>query len=240
MYLYEKQEDKVLMYSLVPNMERIYNYRKQCMEMIPEEERMYKAVCRNNFALSKGELIKLNGFVNDRVYKVSSSKINRSSSWLMPNYHLLLNYDMIGCEIVREREILEQYCLGNIKGIGLVLVENNKSDGYIKYLLMTSYYYVRYDQESTMSNIISIPKELFSLEWCMFGGNMDALDDNEFSKVVKLFDFSIEPVDIFSYEDVIKYKDYGLIDEKSEIIISRIDDNTLKSEKTLTRVRKFR
>lgn len=240
MYLYEKQEDKVEIYSLFPNMDKVFNYRKDYIELIPEEERMFKAVGRNNMALCSGKMIDFNGFSHNSITTITSDKLNKNSSWLTGNHHHLLTYDRVGCEIKRQEQIIDKFCSGKIKSIGMVLVTDKKVRDYVKYLIMTSYYYVRNDQESTMSNIISIPKELFSLEWCMFGGNMDALDDNEFSKVVKLFDFSIEPVDIFSYEDVIKYRDYGLIDDRSETIISRIEDFSLKSEKTLTRVRKYR
>jgi len=240
MYLYEKKDDSVDIYTLVPNMDKICEYRKEHMETIPEEERVFKAVCRNNFALNNGKLFELNGFTNDRVSSIPITKLNKDSGWLTANYHHLLSYDRIGYEIKREQELIDGYCMGQIKGIGLVLVTDKKARDYLRYLLMTSYYYVRHDQDSMMSNIISIPSELFSLEWCMLGGNFDALDDLEFSKIIKLFDFSLEPIDTYSYEDVIKYRNYGLIDEKSETIISRIDDYSLRSQKTLTRIRKYR
>lgn len=240
MYLYDKNGDRIDVYSLVPNKERIYNYRKECMELVPSEERLFKAVGINYLALDYGRPIDFNGYKVERVKYLPENKVNKKWSFFTRGYHSLSTYEMVGYEYARQKHIIEGYCLGNIVGNKIVAItsENVSSSlEYLRYLLISSYYYVGYNQESVLNNIISIPKELFLLEWCLFGGSFDSLSDEEFRKVIKLFDLSEEPVDMFDYDRLIQYRNYGLIDESDEILASRIDERVIQSSGTLRRIR---
>lgn len=240
MYLYEKQKDKVCVYTLNPNMDKVQQFRKVYMNRMPKEDRVLQAVCRKNFVLNNGELFNLNGYTNDFVMNVAFDKLCQNSCWLIDRYHCVSRYMGNDDEIKSSKELVETYCNGDINPLRMVVVTNGITNDFIKGLLITEDYHSLNKQENMMSNIIALPMELFSLEWFMFGGRIDAINDYEFARLMSVFDFSINPVATFSYEELMNGINYGIIDDDIKRIIAQVEDYSLKTEKTLTRVRKYR
>lgn len=214
MNLYEEDNGKIKVYSFVPKINEIIQYKKEEMKNIPDEEQVWKGVTR----------------VGHYGYPIFEKHEDEIDTFIFPmndvngTFHKLLNE-----ENAYERNCcLEQYYNGDyIEGRIAKVRDLNK----IKYFLLREIAYKRvlYDKE-VIARIIQIPESLYFLH-LIETGKFSLFGDCDVSEQLNLFDLSFDhEIDI----DVIKKMNNN---EMAPDCLSRVFKKVENDKEILTRKR---
>lgn len=224
MYLYDKNDDKIEIYSLNPDCVKVNNYKREQMEEIPLDKRIVKALTNDIRYLEN---------VNNRV-NYSRLNYEYSGLWEDSFYHELKAYGMTNDEKSRQAGLLEKYYTKNDLFGNKVLEVSFSLDKDINYLLLTKSYYERKIKENddyVMDNIINIPKSLYLYE--LFNrGNFELIDNESLNEILSLYNFS-GPIANFSNEELRMLDKFELTTESE----SSVERKVLKSQKVLSLIK---
>lgn len=175
MKLYKKEDEKIKVYSFIPDNVDLVQYKKEEMKNIPVEEQVCKAVTR----------------IGHYGYPVFEEHEDEFDTFIFNMndvngiYHKLLNE-----ENAYERNCyLDEYYNGKyIEGRAAKVMDLNK----MKYFLLRqiAYKHVLYDKNVNMG-IIQIPESLYLLH-LIETGKFSLLGDKDVSEQLKLFRFYFE------------------------------------------------
>lgn len=237
MYLYDKNDDKIEVYSMEPNKEKIYKFKKDQMESMPVDERILKAVTNGRPVLEK--------FYSDYECVYYNHVYYERKEIFKKVFHNLTPYILTNNELIRQEKILEKYYqypnafLGE-KLITLEMYINANQYKAIKYLLLTKRNYDYTNGKSDfkiMDDIILLNKKLYLLELILRGEferiNKEEIED--FLEQFSLFDFSNKPIKTLDINELKKADEINLCNHSLENqALIRVE----KSQKVLKYIKK--
>lgn len=252
MYLYEKRDNYIYVYSLEPDYVKIKEYRINELSQIPEEHMFFSAyadVVTPNKILEK---------VNDEI-DIENLNIKKTNLTNIPN---TLFYHNDYHEIKKDsfdKLVFENYCNGNytdnktikitqtsIKYDSINIDEQNELDmlrfslknGHfnesiphtkikepIYYFLITNCY-KKYGLSNNMimENIMSLPKSLYLLQ-LLQQGNIRNISNENITEQLNLFKFNKTPLRYIPYEHIKSALRYGLMDDTLNNINTKIENS---------------
>lgn len=202
MYLYNKEGNKIEIYSFIPNYDKEKEFRESEKKLIPEDKKYIrletnmsnyylKKIINNKRNLILSEMIDNVNFTIKKGFKNHYSKMyfdkmidpNNTIYIDGPRRNLINIYDYYdNDETMGNRDNV--YALIN----GSYVKDSNDSNKYV------------------LSGIVNLTKKLYLLE-ILKKGNFDLLTDNEIKEFLDLFDFShVTDIDKRKLDEMIKYK----------------------------------
>lgn len=149
MYLYDKKEDKIDIYSFIPNDKKLYEYRFEQMKQIPEDEMVVRGVTGTGI----------------EGYEIFKNYENKFDTEIIPienangSYHRLESDPLNGKG--RNKEILlDAYYFGHLKDRKIARLWDLKK---LRYLLLKQNQYRYYFGKVILEEIIEIPESLYLL-----------------------------------------------------------------------------
>ena len=182
MYLYDKKNDKFDVYSLMPDDKKLYQYRVQEMEQIPEDEMI---IC--------GET---GTGINS--YEIFKNYENKFDTEIIPIENANGSYHRLKPDVLngkgRNREILlDSYYYGHLKDKKIARISDLKK---IRYLLLKQTQYTCYPNKSILEEIIQIPESLYLLS-LIEQEKFPLIGDKDVSEQLSLFKLEqMSPVDL--------------------------------------------
>lgn len=206
MNLYKKEDEKIKVYSLIPKVDELIEYKKEEMKNIPKEEQVCKAVTRIGhygypvFAEHEDEF---------DTFIFSMNDVNGI-------YHKFWNE-----ENAYERNCyLNQYYNGKYKnGRAAKVMDLN----IMKYFLLRqiAYEHVLYDKDVNRG-IIQIPESLYLLH-LIETGNFSLLGNSDVSKQLELFSFNYEhEIDIST---IVKMNHNGMAPDCMARVLKKVEND---------------
>lgn len=227
MYLYDKNGDKIEVYSMEPNMEKIYNFRKKEIEQIPENERVLKMIS--------------NQFMDWAMFYtgiINTSRIDYHEKSIFSKYYCnLMQYNMTDEERERQNKLLEDYYKSNYFYYKIkVNKDYDKIKGLqtIKRLLMDNVCVSEKRNRHAINDIISVPESILLLE-ILLSQDIHLIENDDISKQLELFDFSTNPIEIVDYNMIDRYSNLNVIASNSSY---KLDCKVKESEKILKYIKK--
>ena len=256
MYLYEKRDNYIYIYSLEPNYERIKEYRMDQLSQIPEQSIFFSAyadIMTPNKILEKVEdeidieslnvkRTNLTNIPNILFYHNDYHELKRDSfnKLVLQNYYngnyvnnktikitqTTIRYDNLNIEEQSELDML-RFSLKN--GHFNESMSYQKAKETIYYFIITSCYQKHgFSNNMTMENIISVPKSLYLLQ-LLEQGNIKSIGNENITEQLNLFNFDNNPIRYIPYDHIKCSLKYGLIDDT----ISNINRKVENSQKIL-------
>lgn len=224
MYLYDKKEGQIIVYSMKPNMDKIYKFRKEQIQSINESERILKMVSNKPMDLSLFYTGEINALTSDF----------KKKSLFKPNYFDLIPYNITESEKIRQNNLLENYYKSNdfYYKIKINNYDKIKELKTIKWLLSDNVCLEEKRNKFIILDIISIPESVYLLE-LILSENFNHIKDEDISMQLNLFD--IKTIENIYFCELKKYMKYDVIPSTSETIIDKKINN---SEKILKYIRK--
>lgn len=255
MYLYEKKDNKMYVYELEPNYDKVRAYQKK--EMNDNPATFFKAeadASTPNKILEKNDFIDIKDLNVPNTNPIMFSSVNAYNNRFHSFKTDSINESILNCYLVGaydENRVVAVYKNGtsrfdnflnmmDVRGIGIEGNINNKSFIYncdneksmVYYLLITSSYEREpFSSHVCMSNIVSIPQSLYLLQ-LLLQGRFHNLDEN-IDEQLSLFDFKFYPIEVIPFEYIESMSKYGLIDNSTSMIDEKLKD----SEKILKKLR---
>lgn len=221
MYLYEKKDNKINVYELNPKEKLIEDYKRSEIRKIPNTERVYSA--KSN--LSRQELPLYNiDEINGIVYL---KDLQFENTWLFfREFHEVKKYK----DLDLAETVLENYYKNDKRpNDNNCMVISGSNNEYRNYYILTQYYSENYpfigSSKEVMDGIINVPSSLFILDNIQLG-NGSRIKDFKISEQAELFNFSKEPIESFSFDDINKL-------EKFEIVRQQLSNIDLENNKQL-------
>lgn len=235
MYLYEKKDDKILVHTLEPDKEAIYDYKTSKIKKIPFEKRvvdvnaniLYKSANNLEKATNTIEYSSIVFYSYDRDFNDSE-------------YSKIISRDEKNVERIYDQymSFLEDY-YESCETSGKLLEVLHTREDFFKYIILTNLKYKykkNYYDEYVMEDIICVPRSLFFLEK-FFAGEYDQLNASDLKKLLELFKYLGVKEEI-DYPTLKKTEDVLLVPKKS--LTKPIDIKVHKSEKVLSLINKNR
>ena len=197
MFLYDRTDDIIDVYSMIPNIKKIVKYRKIEADKF-SDFKFLRAVMRG-YAL----LANMNN--NDIL---DESQLNYNP-YINEEFHELKPQLMLAKE---KQIILHNFYNGSFDYCKIIRVQN-KEENTEKYLLITKNNYKSYGTKDIreMRNIISIPESLYLLQM-LLQGNFNIVKYKNIHNQLKQFDISTKPVQKFYVSDIERLSKFGLLD----------------------------
>ena len=178
MYLYNKEVNKIEIYSFIPNYEKEKEFRESEKKLIPEDKKYIRLETNmSNYYLKK--------IINNKRNLILSEMIDPNNTIYIdgPRRNLINIYEYYdNDETIEIRDNV--YALIN----GSYVKDSNDSNKYV------------------LNGIVNLTKKLYLLE-ILKKGNFDLLTDNEIKEFLDLFDFShVTDIDKRKLDEMIKYK----------------------------------
>ncbi len=209
MYLYENSDNKITIYMFSINERKVYDYKKDKMQQIAEDNRVLRALTNDLKLLQRDnvEAFKLN-------YRLDSDYS------LKLIYHRVLGYSLSLEERERQQKLLEEYykSLGS-HNVCHVIPDKDGDDLY--FLLLSDYHLKDCNGNYVMDNIINIPKSLYYLEKFLTNP-FDLEDDADIAECLSLYDYNGKRVITKAYlEEACKYNivNFTGIEKKSDKVL---------------------
>lgn len=255
MYLYEKKDKDIYIYSLEANMKKLIDYRLE--EMNDFDVLFFTA---ETDAGSPNKVLEISSYINDKDLNVKdrpifmfsdvtaynnnfhSFKIAKTNPSILNKFTLGAYNDKRVVTVYKEHvfpnfeksdeQVIQMH--RRLKGIGTEGYINGKpfTQAYITdketiyYLLITDYYKLQnLSNHAVMENIISIPKSLYLLQ-LLQQGNFNKIGDEDITSQLSLFDFNYNPISIIPSEYLENAIKYGLIDTKYEQINQKLEESS--------------
>lgn len=215
MYLHDKNNEQINIYSLIPNKKKIYEYKKEKMEKIPFEKRVFTAKTNDYHCLEI-----LRDYIWDIDLQNEKSKLYGECA-----YHKLISYNTLN-KIEKQEILLEKYYNNDMTHSGKIFkIYRSRKNYDINNLLLCEPYYkeeIYSEGVYSMEDIINIPDSLYNFE--MFDRKKFNLIKHEnFEELLKLYDinlmttFNINDAEkIYSFE--IKHEDLVNLDNSKKIL----------------------
>lgn len=149
MYLYDKRENRIDVYDLISDDKKLYEYRIEQMQQIPEEQ---KIICGITSTGIEG-------------YEIFKKYENKFDTELIPienangRYHRL-EPDMLNGTGRNREVLLDSYYSGYLKDRKIARLRDLKR---LRYFLLNQTQYSYYFEKAILGGIIEIPKELYLL-----------------------------------------------------------------------------
>lgn len=218
MYLYEKDDNKIKVYSMEPNIDKIFDYKNKEISKIHLKDRTLKFVTNKPI-----KNIEKTTYINNLVIDLPKKELEYNKrKFFRTEYHEMRNdrlYIINGIiEGYKER-------VSNDSNIIRVFDYDNKLHmlKYIKYLLVGQEYIKKSEDKNIfeLTNVINIPESLYLLEM-LCRGNFDMIRDKNVQEQLKLFDISY--VDEIHVDEFKKAKNYELLQDGYEKIINNAEE----------------
>ena len=215
MYLFERNDNdnnRIDVYTMTPNAERIASFKKAEMEQIPAQERVYKTTCDLDFTYFRNA--KIGDYYQDDYLNYSDSGIYGGRF-----FHSISTYPINDDEIVKQNKLLDDYYKSEFKDKPIVCTFKIELARYkvLKYLLLTqSYNKFGYQDYYTMDNIILVPRTLYLLQLLeqekieLLSKEIDDYND-DISKQLATFDIEKVNGTSFSMDIIGQLYDYKLV-----------------------------
>ena len=227
MYLFDKKDNKVEVYSMEPNMEKIYDFRKKEMEQIPEDERVLKMVSNKYMDWS----MFYSGVIN-------TSRIDFREKGIFNKYYCnLIQYNMTNEERERQNKLLEDYYKSSYFYYKIrINKEYDKIKGLqtIKRLLMDNVCISEKRNRHAINDIISVPESILLLE-ILLSQDIHLLENEDISKQIELFNFSANPIEIVDYDMIDRYSKLNVVNSNAS---DKLDCKVEESQKILKYIKK--
>lgn len=228
MFLYDRNEKNIEVYSLSPNEKAIYDYKKKQMETVPEEKRVLYA--SGNIKVLETE--------NDYV-KFDELNSNYDDFYDFSYFHSLDSYKMTEYEKARQVQLLERYYkqiypnkVLHIRPFSVDEAKELMKNDLNELLLLEDYIENDYGRGYIMNNIINIPNSLYYLE-NFIAKKFDKINNNELNTILKLYDFE-GSVATFDYDNLRRLEQFEIVNN----IITDVDNKVESSTKVLSLIKK--
>lgn len=227
MFLYDKNGNKIEVYSMEPNNDKIYEFKKEEIEKIPTDKRVLKATTNTSLVFENPKAYRLysTNFVYQKPTFFNREYHNLESSYSTDNYIYDNN---------RINQLLNKYYKNEFKyKIPLCL---DCEEDIPKYLLFTEFDYTFNSSkfnDRTLDNIICLTKNLYLLEKIL-DGKFFMLDEENIEKQIDLFDISDKPIITIDREELKKAELFKLINECE----NEVNHKVYESQKILKYVKK--
>jgi len=172
MYLYDKKEDKIDIYDLIPSLKDIYEYRMEQMKKIPEDKMVIRGI--TGTGIDGYEIFKNyeNKFYNEII---PIENVNGS-------YHKLES-DPLNGKGKNKEILLDSYYFGHLSDRKIARISDlNK----IRYLLLKQTQYRYYFKKAILEEIIEIPESLYLLS-LIEQQKFSLIEDRDISEQLNLF-----------------------------------------------------
>jgi len=197
MYLFDKKDSNIEVYSMEPNIGKIYDFRKKEMEKIPENERVLKMI--SNIPMDWSE-----HYIGIQKFSIDNLKKKKIFS---SNYYNLEQYNFTDEEKERQNKLLEEYYRSNDHYYKIKIINGLQT---IKNLLTDNTVTLNNKNNFIINNIISIPESVLLLEF-LLSYDFQLINKEDISEQLKLFDFSNNPIENINFSQIQKYIDLGII-----------------------------
>lgn len=184
MYLYDGDDKEVLVYPIIPNKNKLYEFKKAGVETIPASKRCLQAVTTSNSQVLKRAFSP--EVLQERMTTIKASKLSFGDKFYDTNH------DVIPLGGEPNINLLETYYkkLGTSNYLE-VIDDIDLSPSNIKGLVI-EYGFYNFDGYRTYkkSDIINIPKSLLRLEQFM-DGCFDQIDEDQIEEFLSLYEGNI-------------------------------------------------
>lgn len=219
MYLYDKNGDKIEVYSMIPNKDKIYKFKKDEMKKIPKNVRVLKAITNSSLI-----------FENPQPYMTYLSQyVYQKPIFFNRQYH-----DIVPSDFTKAIYLTELYSRDEIKYKIPICIDCEEE--YPKYLLFTEFDYkfnLGRGNDRTLDNIICLTKDLYLLEQ-LLDRKLSSLKDENIKNLIPLFNISNKPIDIIDIGELQKADMFNLVKGCELIGLSKVEE----SQKILKHIRK--
>lgn len=149
MYLYDKKENKLDIYDLIPNIKELYEYRAEQMKQIPEKDMIIRGVTGTGI----------------ESYKILQDYENKFDTEILPIENVngmfhKLEPDYLNNSETNRKKLLELFYSGYFINKKIARIQDLKK---IRYLLLKHSEYRYYPGKATLDEIIEIPESLYLL-----------------------------------------------------------------------------
>ncbi len=239
MFLYEEDKKNIRVYNYLIDEQKLYDFKKEQMAKIKEEERLLRAV--TNYCYYPLEEKKKILAYSDLNYEVDKN-FGHSSY-----YHFLSPYEMNEEELERQRKFLEKYYhFAGAHGSQYYMLYGNPSndmnnDELLKlkhqltiskeglFLIPTSKYEYIGDCTIAMNNILNVPPTLYYLE-DFLASDFKKIPEQYIKQYIKLFsEKEVKNIDIGTFNIMV---DYNLVSRNN------LDKKIKDSAKVLKLIKK--
>lgn len=215
MYLYDKKDKTIDVYSFDANEIVMKAYRETQMQQIPENKRVYIAESYSPelsttpiLALSEKEL-------DQRIFSMEEANSRQDNG----NYHLLSSDKTSR----RNREILlDSFYYGHLSNRNVARIHDLEQ---IRYFLLeqTTYIPELYNRRiRTLKNIIELPESLYLLQM-LEQGKFSPISNHDFSEQLELF--SVAHIDEISLEELAKMDVCGITENAYESTLNKTTEH---------------
>ena len=216
MYLFDKKDNRVDVYTFEPKKKLIEEYKRNEMSLLPEGIPVYKAVTNTNCnVLLQADSDKIL-YVNDIHW------INKI--FMYNQYHRIKCYKCF--EQLKAAKTIEDFCT-SIDDFETRIV--SLPDGYLMYFLLMSPSYKNtfslFEPQSVMDQIVRIPESLYVLH-NMYLGKGKKLEFYDINDHVEFFEYSKHPVESLNLS---KIKEFY----KFEYVSNNLTDECLSDHQEL-------
>lgn len=221
MYLFDRNDENISVYSMKANLEKITAYRKS---QTINCQKVYKAISNDKKAPFVWENLKGRPFTDFSLDDVCYKKRG-----LARNSHDVIEIDYDRCPEIYGINPISSYCTGGYDCASLVRIYKENEDlkqlEFVRYLLINSDYI--YESEHSRSKfiekIVGITEEAFLLE-LLKRGHFAAIGNADISEQINLFDFSKEPIVSVSEKEYFYFEIGGML-KKNEYAETLITDS---------------
>lgn len=216
MFLYDKRNSNIDVYSLDSSKEQLEQFRKEKIKLIPEEYLVYKAkqVCKKT-----DEEPFFEKYLNELDTRFFSSAIVDRKTPFMEDYHILLpEFDFS-----IKSQLTDRYIKGEFIDRKAIRVLYDT----FKYYLLTESKYRRCTNNNHthhMYNIIQIPECLYALQ-LLEQGKYDLFLKQEIDIDEILNLFNLKKIGEINEEEIIKCDKYGITDNAHNKVLSKVNNS---------------
>lgn len=168
MYLYDKKRDKLDIYSLIPDDEKLYEYRVEQMNQIKEDQKVVRAVTGM-------------GNQNYEIFKYYRETFDTK---IIPIKSVNGLYHKLEPDKSRNKDVLlNSYYSGNLRDRKIARVRDLKR---LRYFLLNKTEYINYPWQTILEGIIEVPESLYLLS-LIEQEKYSLIGDKDVSKQLSLF-----------------------------------------------------
>ena len=220
MYIYKKDNDKILVYKVTRDSEKESQYKWDNIKLIHGDTILYKInISPRDIVSQCGEEL----VSNIAMYKTSPELSIYKKVKFFPEQ--LSDKTM---------DIIRNYCDGNISSFYYTPIRvNNNEYPELHYILV----HVSGEREQVDYNVINIPKKLYSLEMLKRGRyeTLDQLSNNELKDLMSIYS-NLDFIGDFDYESFNNLKALQVIDENNSVNFNR---KLRQSSRILSLIKKY-
>lgn len=206
MYLYKKNNNKIIIYNLIPNNKKIYEYRLEQMKQIPEENRIIRGV--TGMGIERYEIFKnYENKFNNEIIPIENAN---------GQYHILEPTHLNSKD---KEKLLKSYYNGDLKDKKIARLWDKK----IRYFLLNQLQYRYYFEKVVLEEIIEIPESLYLLS--LIEQELFSLIENKDIKE-QLSLFNLEQIQKMDLETIERIDYIGIAPGCYSKTIQKIENDT--------------